>query len=567
MLRNLVGWLLLSSITAVGARAQAQRAAAAPSSAEIRKILADRIDKQQRGVGIVVGVIEPTGRRVVAYGAFGKDDERPLNGDTIFEIGSITKVFTALLLADMVERGEVAFDDPVSEYLPAEVKLPERGGQSITLEHLANHTSGLPRLPENLFSEDPTNPYTDYSVDQMYEFLSGYELMRDIGAEYEYSNLGAGLLGHVLARRAGTNYESLVKARVCEPLGMRSTGITLSAEMKALLAAGHDSALEPVANWDLPTLAGAGALRSSVNDMLPFLAAHLGYAKTPLASAIASLLSPRGQTGKPNLEIARAWHIETTHGAGIVLHDGGTGGYSSLVCFSPKSRVGVVVLSNASVSVNDIAMHLIDRRYELSEPPRQREEISINPKLFEGYLGRYELTPEFILTVTLEDDRLFVQATGQPKAEVFPESETKYFYKVVDAQITFDTDAEGRATGLTLHQNGRNLPAKRIEGSASPQPQPAAKYEEVEVAPALFTGYVGRFQLTPSFTLSITKEDGRLFAQATGQPKFEIFPLSEKEYFLKVVDARITFETDATGRATALTLHQNGRDLSAKRIE
>ena len=232
---------------------------------------------------------------------------------------------------------------------------------------------------------------------------------------------------------------------------------------------------------------------------------------------------------------------------------------------SPKSRVGVAVLSNTSISVDDIGQHLIDPSQPLSEPPKKRKEISVNPKRHKGYVGRYQLAPEFILTVTTENDRLFVQATGQPKAEVFAESETKYFYKVVDAQITFDTDAEGRATSLTLHQNGQNMPAKRMEGDAPPET--AAKYEEVNVDPALFAGYVGRFQLAPDFILSVTTEDGRLFTQVTGQPKFEVFPMSEKEYFLKVVEARITFETDAEGKATSLTLHQNGQDMPAKRVE
>ena len=148
----------------------------APSDSEIRKILVERIETARQGVGIVVGVIEPKGRRVVAYGGLDKDDKRPLNGDTILEIGSATKVFTSLLLADMVQRGEVALADPIAKYVPKEVKVPERGDRQITLQDLATHTSGLPRLPGNLSPKDPTNPYADYSVEQLYQFLSAYEL-------------------------------------------------------------------------------------------------------------------------------------------------------------------------------------------------------------------------------------------------------------------------------------------------------------------------------------------------------------------------------------------------------
>src|SRR5438105_2688614 len=218
--------------------AAAQTAMPVAPDAEIRRILVERIDAQRQSVGIVVGVIEPSGRRLVSYGRLAKDDSRPLDGDTIFEIGSITKVFTSLLLADAVQRHEAALTDPVSKYLPPPATMPERG-RAITLQDLATHTSGLPRLPGNMKPRDAANPYADYSVEQLYQFLSSYQLTRDVGAQYEYSNLGGGLLGHVLALRARMDYPSLVRARVTAPLGMANTAIALSPEMKARLATGH----------------------------------------------------------------------------------------------------------------------------------------------------------------------------------------------------------------------------------------------------------------------------------------------------------------------------------------
>src|SRR5580693_4781402 len=203
----------------------------------IREILVKRVDQQKQAVGIIVGVIDPNGRRIVAYGNLAIGDPRTLDGDTIFEIGSVTKVFTSLLLADMVNRKEVALDDPAALYLPANVTMPERGGKSITLLDLSTHSSGLPPLPGNL------KPEADYSVDDLYRFLSGYTLPRDPGSEYQYSNLGAGLLGHVLACRAGTDYESLIRNRIAQPLGMPDTGITLSSSMKQRMAGGHNAML------------------------------------------------------------------------------------------------------------------------------------------------------------------------------------------------------------------------------------------------------------------------------------------------------------------------------------
>jgi CubicO group peptidase (beta-lactamase class C family) len=465
-MKEIVLVLLLGMVVLIhGAAAQSPANSQIPPDSEIRKILVERIDTQRQSVGIVVGVIGPDGRRVIAYGHLETGDSRPPNGDTIFEIGSATKVFTSLLLADMVQRGEVALDDPAAKYLPASVKMPERNGRSITLVDLATHTSGLPRLPTNLSPRDPANPYADYSVEQLYQFLSTYQLTRDIDSQYDYSNLGGGLLGHVLARRAGMDYEALVRSRICDPLSMESTRITPTPEMKARLAVGHDAALQPVENWDLPTLAGAGALRSTANDLLTFLAANLGYTKTPLAPAMAAMLKVRRPTGQAGLEVALGWHVSTTNGKEIVWHNGGTGGYRSFMGFDRETRVGVVALSNAETTagVDDIGRHLLDASFPLMAPPKQHKEVTVDPKLFDGYVGNYQLAPNVILMVARDGNRLFVQLTGQPKFEIFPESDRDYFLKVVDAQVTFVTDSNGHATELILHQGGADQHAKRIE--------------------------------------------------------------------------------------------------------
>ncbi|MGA3185819.1 MAG: serine hydrolase [Bryobacteraceae bacterium] len=445
--------------------------AAQPLDSEIRGVLKQRVDEFHQSVGIVVGMIGPEGRKVVSYGALETGDARALDGDTVFEIGSMSKVFTSLLLSDMVQRGEVALTDPVSKFLPAGIKMPERNGKQITLQDLATHTSGLPRLPGNLKPKDPANPYADYTVDQLYAFLSSYVLRRDIGSKYEYSNLGGGLLGHVLALRAGMDYEALVRARITGPLDMKSTGITLSAGMKTRLAAGHDDKLKTVSNWDLPTLAGAGGLRSTTNDMLTFVAANLGYVKSPLAPAMAAMLDVRRPTGTPGLDVALAWHIFSNAAGGtIIWHNGGTGGYRTFMGYDPKTRIGVVVLANASTAagVDDIGLHLLDAKAPLLTgaafaSPKERKAIAVDPKLFDKYVGRYQLAPTFTITITRESDHLFAQATGQPKFELFAEGEKEYFLKVVDAQITFEVDASGVVNQIVLHQGGQNAPAKRVD--------------------------------------------------------------------------------------------------------
>jgi serine-type D-Ala-D-Ala carboxypeptidase/endopeptidase len=445
---------------------------AAPSDVEIRHILAERIDVQKHDVGIVVGVIDPHGKRVVAFGALEKGDQRPLDGDTIFEIGSITKVFTAILAADMAQRGEVKLDDPIQEYLPPTVKIPERGSKQITLIDLATHTSALPYMPENFRPKDPSRPYVDYTADALYSFLSSYELRRDIGTKYVYSNLGFGLLGLGLAYRERVDYEKLVVSRICDPLGMKSTRITLSEPLKRRFAAGHGSDLITVPEWAIPSLAGSGALRSSANDLLTFLAAMMGYTDNPLAAAQKTTLSIRRPTGQPFMETGLGWDIDTRGGTEMISKAGRTGGYSTFIGYSPKSRVGVVALANTSTDegTSDIGQHLLDARYPLWIPEGfPLSERTLDAKVLDGLVGHYELTPTLIFAVTRDGGQLSAQLANQPRMAIYPRSNTEFFYKVVDAQISFETDPQGRANALILHQGGRDQKAERIDEATAKQ--------------------------------------------------------------------------------------------------
>jgi serine-type D-Ala-D-Ala carboxypeptidase/endopeptidase len=315
----------------------------------VNQVFKERIDSKTH-VGVVVGVIQDGRSRVYAYGRAGSEDKQQLNGDSVFEIGSVTKVFTGVLLAEMALREELNVTDPLSLYLPASVKVPKyQDTQQITLLDLATQTSGLPRLPGNLAPKDMSNPYADYTVAQMYEFLSAYQLNREIGATYAYSNYGVGLLGHVLALRAGASYEDLVFNRICKPLGMQDTRIQLTKEMQARFIKGHDGRGNTAANWDLPTLAGAGALRSTVNDLLKFLNANLETSQTPLLPALRASHLPRHRTEGMSF-IGLAWQIRNREGTEIIWHNGGTGGYASFIGFSRKHRLAVVALSNTAAA-------------------------------------------------------------------------------------------------------------------------------------------------------------------------------------------------------------------------
>jgi CubicO group peptidase (beta-lactamase class C family) len=432
-------------------------------NSEIKAILRERVSPAGKIPGIVVGILADTGSRIISAGKLSRTNAGMVDGDTVFEIGSATKVFTALLLADMVVRGEIKLDDPISQYLPKSVKVPERNGRTITLLDLATHTSGLPRMPDHFAPKDPENPYADYTVQQLYAFLSGYTLTHDIGAEYEYSNLGGGLLGHILALRAGTNYEALVLQRICRPLGMTNTEIMLSAGMKSRLATGHNYAGQPVANWDIPTLAGAGALRSTANDLLKFLAANLNPTNSELGPAMQLTHTARHSAGSPDMDVGLCWHISKKYGAQVVWHNGGTGGYHSFMGFDPRKNRGVVVLANCARSIDDLGFHFLDSEYPLDHA-QPTVAIALESKVLDRYVGRYAFveSPEVILTITASGGQLFVQPPGQLKVELLPKSETNFFLEVADAQATFWKDASGKVSHLVWHQNGDHE-AKRLK--------------------------------------------------------------------------------------------------------
>ena len=258
------------------------RSSAEEFSNAIHAFLQQRVEVEKRDVGIVVGIVDEHGSKVVNCGRIDNGTDEEVNGDTLFDIASITKPFTGLLLQDMVDRGEMKLDDPVQMYLPASVRMPTRNGKEISLLQLVTHTSGLPHIADNLDPKRPDQPFANYTVEELNTFLSNYQLTSDPGAKFRYSSLGAGLLGHVIALKAGSDYESLVVDRICRPLKMDSTRITLTPELKSRFATGHNQVGETVPSWDRATQLGGSALRSTANDMLRFVSANLGFTPSSL---------------------------------------------------------------------------------------------------------------------------------------------------------------------------------------------------------------------------------------------------------------------------------------------
>jgi CubicO group peptidase (beta-lactamase class C family) len=326
--------------------------AAADLQSVLDKDLADALKTGQlapsTGAGVSIALIDHGVRRVFSYGT-----AKP---DSIFEIGSITKTFTGLILSQMVKQGKVKFDDPVRELLPPGT-VTKPAGVEITLLDLATQHSGLPRLPDNFHPADPKNPYADYTAVDLYAFLAKQTVAKPADAGFLYSNLGFGLLGQALADRAGVPYPALLKAEVTDPLHLRDTTVSLTPEQQARFIPGHTGDHQPAPAWDLVALAGAGAIRSTAGDMLTYLEANLhpdsfrpaGF--TPTGSTLADALIQQHELradAMPGTRIALAWLFDTE--SGNYWHNGATGGYSAYAFFNPKGDYAAVVLLNATLS-------------------------------------------------------------------------------------------------------------------------------------------------------------------------------------------------------------------------
>ena len=309
----------------------------------MREILRQRIEVSKRGAGIAVGLVEAGGSRVISFGHARRGGGEPVTGDTVFEVGSVTKVFTSLLLAEMVERGEVRLDDPIARYTPPSVRSPR--ARQVTLLQLSRHTGGFPPWPDNMRPVDPANPRDVYTNDMLFAFLDAHRTRRQAGTFQLYSNYGVALLGELLARRAGTDYHTVLRQRVLEPLGMRSTGTLPTRGMPA-----------------------AGSMKTTARDMVRFIEANLGLAPSPLGGAMRATHETTADRQLPDLPMGLGWFHATYLGERLVAHGGATEGFTAYVALDLARNKGVVILSNSDDDVQNLAIHLLVPSVPLFQP-------------------------------------------------------------------------------------------------------------------------------------------------------------------------------------------------------
>lgn len=409
--------------------------------------------EQNKVVGGAVCLISEGETKYVTYGkkSVGGD---PVTEETIFEIGAITKLFTTLALMDSMRKNEVGLDDPIQKYLPG-VNAPEYNGQKIAFRHLATHTSGLPQLPDNFNPQNPNNQYADYTLEQLYQFLNRHTLARTPGTTLVYSNMGIGILGHLLSLRAGKSYEEMIVKLLSENLGMKDTFITVTPEREPHMSMGHAKEVM-VERWKMGALHGESAFRSTIKDMGKFLAANMGVLLTPVNDLLKECHKAQYKT--ENITTGLGWILSN----GILMHNGGTGGFRSFIGFHPERQKGVVVLANTREEwIDDLGKSLIDSNYR---KPLVNRELAHDLDYLKQFVGNYEVSfpngsPKQEMKITVSDVHLALSFKNGSTGLLYPERFGHFGIRgFAEAKIQFSFGLDGRVVEVrAVHSNGKVL--------------------------------------------------------------------------------------------------------------
>ncbi|QFT54854.1 serine hydrolase [Microbulbifer sp. THAF38] len=434
----------------------------------LQRFVRHRILKQQRAYAAVTGTLKSSERRIITVRAPEAKDDYQLDGDTIFEVASLTKIFTALLLAVEVVHKRVRLDDPLQDYVPSGVKAPTFEGRQITLADLATHGASLPLRPNNLAASAPDAPnkYAGYSLEQLYGGLPNYHLQACPGSQFNYSNLAFGLLGQGIALKEGRSFAEILRERVTGPLGLRDTSLEDDPRKSARRAQGHDFYLSPIGPTSDGVLAPAGGLRSTANDLLTLLDLFIsGRGPKDLVAASRLMLSIDRPGGSDITRMALGWRKTTTHGETYYWSNGSSDGSRTFMGFNPARKAGVVALADAASGegLDDIGHHFLNPQQSVSTKVIPTPDfITLPEKVLLRGIGRYEQAKDDIIEISRGYTGLIVSA-GYGEFVIRPQSPTTYASKMVPGlTIEFEGADMGPALTLTLRQDDKTYIYKRI---------------------------------------------------------------------------------------------------------
>lgn len=523
----------------------------AMSDDALADVVSQRLQGDRTGACMAVAVIEGGSVARTFQCADGRDIAR-IGADTAFEIGSVSKTMTAALLADLILQGKGSLDDPLSEWLPAGTRLPDYQGKPILIRHVVTHSSGLPALPSRMAAPNVDDPYARLDEAALLASLGDVTLTAAPGTTFEYSNFASMVLSYAVARRAGTDMETLLKQRLFAPLGMQHAYID-HAPPGVRAAVGHTPNARPASAWHFhANLAGVGGVRATLEDMVRYVQGQLGSEATSVSPALA--LSQQKLSDAPPM--AMNWMLMPVGERIVHVHEGGTGGFSSFVSFDKDGQRGVVILSdttwNSIGSLGSLGLHLVDVRFPLGSP---RRESKPDAALLDALAGEYQLAGGMKMTVRRKGDALEIQPAGQGAYAMGYDSAGDFYPREFDAVLRPQRTSEGQS--FTWMQMGAALPARRMDATA---PKPALKLDA-----AVLREYEGDYPLMPAFALTVKAQGETLTIQGTGQPALPVQAVAPDEFVMDAVGAEIRFERDAAGKVVALTLKQAGQQLRGER--
>lgn len=503
-------------------------------------------------IGLVVVSVDGDSEQYFSFGRTSEKDPRAPNESAQFEIGSITKAFTNLLLAELVAKGKLGYDTTIADVM-TNMEFENQDVGRITLLELATHTSGLPRLPANLVPGNQLDPYADYDTVALRTGVQSTRAGQTLSKTYAYSNFGVGLLGHLLGVTDGGGYEQALKTHVLKPLGME----TATFEDGEMLIPGHHAG-QRTSNWHFTALSGAGSLRASGLELVRVFQPWLTPGTNVLRHDVSADLEIAAPTDNSYMKITPVWYVMEDGDNRVFWHNGGTGGYRSFAGFNPVTGQGRVVLSNTDYDVTEFGLGLLGiERPRLAEESRGRAGNDVED--FSEYHGHFALAPDFVLSVFQLRGQLVLQATGQQALPLAPSGEDRFNIRSVDAQLVFERDNSGTVQRVILYQNGQVMPGDRVDAAIT-----IPVYSEIEIDSGTLNIYLGEYDLAPEYVIEITRDGSQLIVRLTGQQGMPVFPFETDRFFYKAVNAQLTFNRE-NGEIVSLTLHQNGTNQTARK--
>lgn len=555
-------WLVLLSLLSlatVPVLAQNTQGAQGDLASYADRLLAGTYPADEPGAAVLV---TRNGKVVLrkGYGLANPELGVPIQPEMVFQIGSVTKQFTAAGILMLAERGLLSVEDDITKHLP---DYPTHG-HKITIEHLLNHTSGIPSYTD--MDDWLPKVREDLKVQQMIDMFKDKPLEFAPGERWVYNNSAYILLGAVIEKLSGKTYEDFVEQEILKPLGMTASRYGSNSElvpgrMDGYIRDGSDEKSyrrAPYLSWTHPY--SAGALLSTVDD-LALWAEALNTGKLLKTPSLERMVTPARLTSGIPTHYAYGLGVTNYAGRRIIEHGGNTFGFAADLLRIPEERLVIVILSNNnSRNPEPLAFRIAAKA--LGKPLEERPVLTLDARTRDEYVGVYRFSKELTRTITRDGDRLFAQRTGGDKQELLPTARDEFSYQESGTVLRIRRDAQGKITGAELEP--RFGPTEI--GVRTDEPLPSER-QAAKVDPALFDAYVGVYELKPGFEITITREGDQLFAQPTGQPKREIFPESETKFFLKEVDAQFIFVRGEGGRAESAVLHQGGREMPAKRVK